>query len=144
MGNGVMVATRHLARAVSMAFVASAIACSKPVPPTVVYPGLPFNLMPGHAVAVPDALTVIFERVVSDSRCPTDVTCSAAGDAVVHLIVANAATRVERDLHTASAATSQASVGDFTIHLIDLTPYPRSSRVIEPADYTATLQITSP
>jgi len=136
--------TRDLAGVVSIALVLSTSACTKPIQPSVVYPGLPFNLAPGRAVAIPDALTVTFDRVVSDSRCPTDVTCIAAGDAVVHLIVAGPASRVERELHTASADTSKTTVDTYTIHLIDLTPYPRSTRVIAPTDYTVTLQITSP
>ena len=139
-----MAETRRLACVLSVALVVSTIACSKPIQPTVVYPGLPFNLAPGRGVVIPDSLTVTFDRVTSDSRCPTDVKCITAGDAVVHLIINESASRVERDVHTASGDASKTTVSNYTIRLIDLTPYPRSTRVIDPADYTVTLQITSP
>jgi hypothetical protein len=139
-----MVTRQVMAAILGVGLLAGAGACTKPVQPSVVYPGLPFNITPGRAVAVPDSVTVIFDRVASDSRCPTDVICIAAGDAVAQLTLADSTSRVQRELHTASADTAKTTFGTYTIHLIDLTPYPRSTRVIDPRDYTATLQITSP
>ena len=120
-----------------------ATSCTKPIQPTVVYPGLPFTITPTRSVEITGSLTLTFNRVTSDSRCPTDVVCITAGDAVVSVSLADSASRVERELHTVGDL-SQAKFSSYTIRLVELTPYPRSTRAIDPRDYTATLQITSP
>jgi len=135
---------RHrFARVFGLVLLAVAIGCTKPIQPTVVYPGLPFTITPGRAVEITGSLTVTFNRVISDSRCPTDVVCVTAGDAIIGVTLADSASRVERELHTASDLL-QTKFSNYTIRLVDLTPYPRSTRAIDPRDYTATLQITSP
>ena len=135
---------RHrLASVFSLVLLVVATGCTKPIQPTVVYPGLPFTITTGRAVEITGSLTVTFNRVISDSRCPTDVVCISAGDAVVSLTLADSASRVERELHTAGDLT-QTKFSSYTIRLVDLTPYPRSTRMFDPLGYTATLQIVSP
>ncbi len=87
--------------------------------------------------------TVYFVSVPSDSRCPVDVVCVWAGDAVVRLDVTSSGWSRQHDLHTNS------SVGDISIEhdghvleLIDLTPAPRSHQPIGQGDYTARLRVS--
>ena len=118
----------------SLVLLVVATSCTKPIQPTVVYPGPPFTITVCMTAGV---------LRVSLLRCPTDVVCVTAGDAVVSVTLADSASSVERELHTAGDL-SQAKFSSYTIRLVELTPYPRSTRAIDPRDYTATLQITSP
>ena len=75
--------------------------------------------------AVSDSLTITFESVVSDSRCPADVVCVWAGEARVRLTVEGAAdTLLVSDPELAPEATVRR--GDVTVRAVDLLPYPVS------------------
>ena len=69
-------------------------------------------------------LELKFEARVDESRCPANVTCIWAGDALVRLVTrvaGGAATAV--DLHTA-LEPNKLKVDRYTISMIGLTPYP--------------------
>ncbi len=96
-----------------------------------------FTLAPGEAVVLADAsLRVEFVRVSNDSRCPADVVCIQGGDALVHILVDGG----PYELHTGDASQASITHGGVTIELLELQPYPFSSRTIEPGDYRATLR----
>jgi hypothetical protein len=101
-------------------------------------------LAPRESVAVSEAgLTITFDTVVSDSRCPGDAVCITAGDAIVRIYVSDSRpiTIVDTyELHTADM--KPVDHGDVTIALVSLAPYPFSSRPIDPADYRVTLRVT--
>jgi len=100
-----------------------------------------FTMAPGEIASVADAnIRVRFERVEGDSRCPADATCIQGGDALVHISVLEGSASTPYELHTGSMAPVQHH--DLTIGLVDLQPYPFSSRTIEPGDYRATLRVT--
>jgi hypothetical protein len=100
-----------------------------------------FELQPGSSVFVSGtSFAVRFNRVTGDSRCPADVVCIQGGDAIVAITVIEDDVRVDLDLHTGSM--QPVMYGSYTITLVQLAPYPFSSRPIQPQDYRATLKVT--
>jgi hypothetical protein len=102
-----------------------------------------FELSAGRSVRVADAdLLVRFDRVANDSRCPSDVKCITAGDAVVVLGLASGRdTARQYELHTTSGDTSAAHAG-YRVTLVALNPVPVSTRTLQARDYVATLRVT--
>lgn len=109
-------------------------------------PGLnqKFSLKVGQsAVIEAEGLTLRFDAVLSDSRCPSDVVCVRAGEAEVRLVVTQAGqatplTLVEQGL------TSGLNVVDYKNYTIEfkLTPYPVSTRVLKASDYRLEVKVT--
>ena len=123
-----------------------ATACDEksPVAPTVPL-NERFTLAPGQTVEVEGAgLFLEFRGVTGDSRCPADVMCVQGGDAIVHVRVGGAASQADHELHTGDSSRAVATHGQARITLVELQPYPFSSRTIAPADYRATLTVTQP
>ena len=116
-------------------------ACDSPSAPTV---GLneAFELAPGETVMVAGTGSRIrFVGVEGDSRCPSDVVCILGGDAIVRIEVQSFGAGTQSyELH---ATGMQPVVHDrLTIFLVQLAPYPFSSRTIQPEEYRATLRVT--
>ena len=105
-------------------------------------PAQPFTLSPGQTAQVEGTgLTVTFESVTADSRCPVDVTCVWEGDAVV-LVSARPPTASPRELHTSGRYPVETEVGDYRLRLVELAPAPRQDARLAPSDYRATLVVT--
>jgi hypothetical protein len=103
--------------------------------------GKPFELRAGTSANLDEALTITFERVSNDSRCPMDVVCIWAGDAVVSVSISQGAGGwVRRELHT-DPSGSETSYSMYSVKLLALSPYPRSDRQIRPEDYVARLSV---
>jgi hypothetical protein len=124
----------------------SATSCdeSSPAGPTV---GLDqrFTLSLGEVAAVRDvAVNVQFVEVTGDSRCPTDVVCIQGGDALVHIRVSSGSSSSTYDLHTGDSSRASVVHGSVKIALVELQPYPFSSRTIAPGDYRATFTTSRP
>jgi len=119
--------------------------CVRDLPrPSQVPFGRPFDVHAGASTTLAEGLTVTFDRVRADSRCPMDVTCISAGDAAVIVRLASPGGEpAERELHTnpGSAATADTSYLAYGITLVALAPYPRTDRQIRPEDYVATLTV---
>jgi hypothetical protein len=100
------------------------------------------TLAPGQTATIEGAsLSVRFERVSGDSRCPIDAICITGGDALVHIVVSpSAGVRRDYTLHTGDMRPVMHD--DFTIALVELTPYPYSARPIQPSEYRATLRVS--
>jgi len=101
-----------------------------------------FTVKPAETAAIEGtSLRVRFDRVVEDSRCPADVSCIQAGDAIVRItVIQEGASAKSYDLHTAATGSRSAAHGDLTIALEELAPRPVSSRAIAPQNYRATLR----
>jgi hypothetical protein len=101
-----------------------------------------FTLAPGEIAMVPDAgVSVRFDGVTGDSRCPGDALCILGGDAVVHVAVLGGSLVSAYELHLGSLQSVRH--GGLTLSLEELQPYPFSSRPpIAAADYRATLLAT--
>jgi hypothetical protein len=101
-----------------------------------------FTLTPGEAAAIQGTpLHVQFVRVTGDSRCPADAVCIQGGDAVVHIRVFDGSRAGEYELHTGDSRRAAAVHGDVRVELVQLDPYPFSSRTIDPSEYRATLVV---
>jgi hypothetical protein len=88
-------------------------------------------------------LTLTFVSVLSDSRCPSDVTCVWEGDATVAVsLEAPREARASRELHTADPGARETTFAGYRVRLEALEPVPRSDGTIPPGDYRATFLIT--
>ena len=102
-----------------------------------------FVLHAGESAKVEaEKLTIAFDAVVADSRCPKGAQCIVEGDATVRVTVYQAAGRTSHDLHTSERAAQEASVDGLAVRLIRLDPYPIEGKAMEARDYEATLQVT--
>jgi hypothetical protein len=102
-----------------------------------------FTLAPGEVAAIEEAdLRVQFVRVSGDSRCPADAICIQGGDALVQVLASEGTDSSLLGLHTGDSSQSSAVYRGVRIALVELQPYPFSSRTIAPEDYRATLTAT--
>lgn len=102
-----------------------------------------FTLAPGEVASVSTAgLRVEFVRVTGDSRCPADAVCIQGGDAIVQVRVTGGSSPALLGLHTGDSSQASADYENARITLVDLQPYPFSSRTIGADEYRATLRVT--
>jgi len=88
-------------------------------------------------------ITVTFLNVTSDSRCPSDVTCIWQGQAGIELGVQKGEEVSTVNLSIGGDSSPEESIFDsYLIQLVDLSPYPISTKNIQPEDYTAAIKIT--
>ena len=128
----------------SILWAALSVDCARnPVQPGQIPLGQSFELQAGASAILDGGLTIAFDRVTSDSRCPMNALCVWAGDAIVTVSLSQGSgVRVARELHT-DARGSEASYLAYSIKLLALAPYPRTDREIRPGDYLATIQVTA-
>jgi hypothetical protein len=113
-------------------------------------PTIPLNqqfiLAPGEAALVEGAeVRLQFVQVTGDSRCPADAICIQGGDAIVHVrVLDTGGSGTNYELHTGDAARAVVTHRQVRIELLELAPYPFSSRTISPGEYRATLMVRSP
>jgi hypothetical protein len=104
-----------------------------------------FTLAPNEVAVVRDVgVRVQFVEVTGDSRCPADAVCITGGDALVHIRVSDASSASTYELHTGDVSRASIVHGSVKIALVELQPYPFSSRTIAPGDYRATLRTSRP
>ena len=110
--------------------------------PVEVSPDSDFELGIGETARVEDgALTITFERVVEDSRCPVDAVCIRAGRATIRLATrAREGEPVPLELSTREGPDAAAS-GPFTIRLVAIAPPRRAREPGDPGPYRATLRV---
>jgi hypothetical protein len=100
-----------------------------------------FTLAPGQSMGVSGAsLSVRFNGVSGDSRCPGDAICIQGGSADVRITAISDGSSRDHVLKTGDMRPVQHD--DLTIALVQLSPYPFSSRTIAPDEYRATLKVT--
>ena len=124
----------------------AATACNEKQP---VGPSAPLNqqftLPRGETISIDrTSVRLQFVEVSGDSRCPADAFCVWAGDATVHVRALDAGTDADYMLHTGDASRTAATHRQLRIELVQLAPYPFSSRTIAQDDYRATLKVTAP
>ena len=79
-------------------------------------------------------ISVTFQEVLEDSRCPVDVTCIWAGLAKVSLQVA--VSGQERELRLSTSPPENSAVFEnYTFWLISVRPVPRSDQNIDSSAY---------
>ena len=101
------------------------------------------ELAPGESAQV-EGLSVKFEGVSADSRCPVGVQCFWEGDAVV-VVTLNAPARAGAalELHTAGRFPREATFGHYRVKLVSLVPQPREGEPVPAGDYRATLLVAA-
>ena len=98
-----------------------------------------FEVAPGDTARIENTTHGIrFVGVISDSRCPTDVVCIQAGDAIVRIQILPSAGGESFDLHTSDGRP--VTDGRLTVSLVRLVPLPVSTRTIAPEEYRVTLR----
>lgn len=131
-------------RAITLSLAVVATAClriNNPAEPTVPL-GSPFELKLGHSAVVPGGLTITFDAVTSDSRCPIDAICITAGEARLAMTLDDGSRdKVQREWRT-NPTNDRVSYGEFDIELRELQPYPSSGTTIPQRDYIATLRVS--
>lgn len=145
-GRAVLVLAFGVAAAVSTANCATTPPDpSPPEPAREVALGQEFALRAADAVRVAGTdLRVTFDRVTEDSRCPTNVNCVWAGNAVVRLDArVGQAPRGPLDLHTTTADKRDATVDGYRVHLVGLTPARTEGQTISQDQYIATVIVRS-
>lgn len=102
------------------------------------------TLAPGRAQRVAKGgVTLRFDRVVSDSRCPSDARCIRAGWAEVAITLSRDGASVQRTLSLGEQRESETDYEGCIVALVKLEPYPTTSDTIPPDDYRATFRVTS-
>jgi hypothetical protein len=131
---------RRAAITVCVLLAAGCLKVQSPLEPTV---GLdtPFDLKVGSTAVAPGGLTIRFETVNSDSRCPINALCIQPGEAVIAMFLSAPRARGARELSTA-ASRSELSFDDYTVKLTALQPHPFAGHPTPPGDYVATLTVT--
>lgn len=105
----------------------------------------PFTLAIGETAVLPNTgLSVRFDAILEDSRCPKSVTCVWAGQVIAVLTVQEAEQNTaELQISPDSPTTAkQASYGAYTVEITAVTPYPLTSDPIPADQYQATVIIT--
>lgn len=105
----------------------------------------------GETVAIEGGPRLTFLEVVSDNRCPVDVQCIVAGEAVVRLAVALQGRRTEvtvmipglvpDDYPAAEVFANGARALGYQIGLMALRPYPGSPEAADGAAVDAVLAV---
>lgn len=109
--------------------------------------GREFRIKAGRTVTLArEGLRLRFVRVTTDSRCPEAVDCVWAGNAEVLVEVSATNRRVSKTLKLNTNASPERPAEDkyrtYTVKLIELKPYPRTTRKMRQGEYTATLLVT--
>ncbi len=101
--------------------------------------GEEFTLGFGESVMLPDSsTTLVFTDVTEDSRCPIGVMCFWEGNARIMLAVNQSTIALNTTLDP-----KKAYVGNYTIRLNSLSPYPIVNRRIQKEEYVASLVVAS-
>ena len=121
----------------------AATACDESVTGPTVSLDTRFTLAPGQTASVDGrGVRLRFESVSGDSRCPADALCIQGGDAVVKLTASGDGGSLALELHTGDSSRASVTYGSVKVTLVELQPYPFSSRSIAPGDYRATLLVS--
>ena len=121
----------------------AATACDEPPTGPTVSLDTRFTLAQGETASVERRnVTLRFDSVTGDSRCPADAICITGGDATVKLSASGDGGSLALELHTGDSSRASVTYGNVKVTLLELQPYPFSSRTIEQRDYRATLSVS--
>jgi hypothetical protein len=100
-----------------------------------------FTLAPSETIAIEGtSLSVRFNRITGDNRCPADALCVLGGSADVSVTAISERSTRDHVLRTGDLQPVQHD--EFTISLVQVSPYPFSARTIGPNEYRVTLRVT--
>jgi len=86
--------------------------------------GDPITLKVGESTDIQEGvLTISFDKVVEDSRCPNGVDCFWQGQAMIQLLV-NTSTTVDLIMQAGKEELAVDTLDNFIYTLLDVSPYP--------------------
>lgn len=88
-----------------------------------------------------EGLSITFDSVKNDSRCPTGAECDQVGNAAVVFLYNKGVDSVYFTLNTEKYARSDTTINNYNIQLIKLLPYPTLHKVINLDTYYARILI---
>lgn len=91
----------------------------------------------GESVTLPDGAVIEFVEVVEESRCPADATCIWQGRAVVAFELDGQRFKVAFLGEPASV-----EVGEYTVTVHEVQPYPLASQPADDAEYVVTVSVS--
>jgi hypothetical protein len=85
-------------------------------------------------------LSITFNKVISDSRCPSDVICIWTGEVQIEVLI-----KIDEQQQTVimSDKKNQYNFSNLELNLLKVEPYPTSRQQIKPSDYKATFILQS-
>lgn len=93
-------------------------------------------------------VSIVFKKVISDSRCPKNVTCVSAGEAEILVAISKNYKLIEQKVlvfYAMDVANDKANIiyksENITISGLRLFPYPETSMKIEKNDYCLELKL---
>ena len=88
-------------------------------------------------------VSIYFDSVLTDSRCPKNSKCKWAGNAEVKLIFKNknSKTNIILNTHGGDRFKTDSLINEYRIQLINLFPYPETIELIKQEDYSAEIMI---
>jgi hypothetical protein len=114
---------------------------SRQEPVGLAVPGYAYPVKLGETLHMVDGFSIEFTTVVSESRCPRNLTCVWAGDAVIQLTARSGGKSSVLELHTAGNGNVARYEG-WSIRLDELEPWPVTGGqtfAITSGEYTARL-----
>lgn len=103
------------------------------------------ELRPGQSLNdVQSGSVLTFVEITQDSRCPADATCITSGFVRVLLEIQQGDITRRETLTLGDMAAGDVNsieVGEFTVTLIEVNPYPLASAPVDYSDYTITLDL---
>lgn len=112
-----------------------------PVPSTASSVEAPLRINGSLQVGSSRPLTVTFQDVEQDSRCPADVQCAWAGDAAIVLRLSRDGRSAGTTLHTTLEPTEVEYEG-YEVRLVSVEPTPRADRETPKSEYRVTVRVT--
>ena len=89
-----------------------------------------------------EEISIKFDELISDGRCPVDVICVWEGDADLQFAFSNSLQTVKFNLHTAgNYFIKDTVVLGYHIKLLDAFPYPHSQKEVLKSSYEAKIVI---
>lgn len=121
----------------------SPLFAQKPRRAEVIRSGQEFELKINQEATIEgEGLTVAFESVLEDGRCPEGVDCVWAGNAKIKVRLGKQKqTPGAIELNTGVSPKSS-SYFDYEIKLVRLNPRPKADKAVEPNEYRASLIVT--
>jgi hypothetical protein len=99
------------------------------------------TLGPGQTAAIERKnLSLRFDGVTGDSRCPADALCILGGSATVKLTVTGRS-GASREIRFETGLLKAVAHDSITLELVQLAPYPFSATPIRHEDYRATIRV---
>ena len=96
------------------------------------------TLAVGQSVLVAPSIFLKVEKIVSDSRCPTGVTCVWAGETDIALSLKSGS---DSEVFRLSDSARSKTINGLRFTLVSVDPYPRAEASIPVAAYRISIQV---